>query len=794
MITRGKYLLPIFLVALLSMCFMISAASADVILGIGDDVNLTCAYNLTTCKVVWVTENCDIAYIRDSGTRQTTITGITSGTTRYYCYYYYYRFGIVDYIDGRPIFGYIKDVLSYSDTVRVYLPPTGITFSATTATMDVNKTGTPVTYSLLPSGADSANKTWSSSNTAVATVNATSGRVSTLQPGTTTITLKVGSALVKSYTLTVTGPKCYITDAILSTRSISLNRNIQFEVYNAATNTLYASTIYTSGAVLWKCTQMGAFYVVAYVKDNETGTVTSMQSATFQVTKLEPEGFATGVTLSAQTTSLRKCITLTGTVGGTVGGWEACLDVIDCATTEVVFSTGYGHTLIADFTAQAMGTYQGLLHVRCLTTNILTTLQSLPFTITEMVPESYITGISLNITKCLYGQPITVTLQVHAGCEYRTSIDVFDRVSGRCIDSTDRTTGKTTYTLLCPEKGLQLYVLGYVECGDTGLVTTQASALFQVVDTYANPLSISSVTYQSGGLFAHGLFNAQYATLPYIWKIGVSGTQGGCLYRYWVYANNDELVKTSDYQASNICYYAVMEHPPVNTSINGTFHVRVKAEVLNENGVTTTLYSSWTDSSNTFSVSRYYYASAIKLDTYQYSIEVGDTLQFNPTVLPSNTSFPTVYYMKKGGDFRAASISDQGLLVAQQPGKVDIYITTLDFTRSACTYVQVEVTPINVDLPLLPASLKTIEAEAFMRSNFTQLRIQNETTTIHDRAFQDCKSLSRIIVPPSVVSIGSDVFTGCSNIMVICVAGSISATYCEVNDIPYKTVNADELR
>ena len=68
---------------------------------------------------------------------------------------------------------------------------------------------------------------------------------------------------------------------------------------------------------------------------------------------------------------------------------------------------------------------------------------------------------------------------------------------------------------------------------------------------------------------------------------------------------------------------------------------------------------------------------------------------------------------------------------------------------------------------VLPSSLTMIEAEAFMRTAASVVCIQDNVTTIGERAFYESSSLRQVYIPASVTFIGEDAFAGCSSALVI---------------------------
>lgn len=56
--------------------------------------------------------------------------------------------------------------------------------------------------------------------------------------------------------------------------------------------------------------------------------------------------------------------------------------------------------------------------------------------------------------------------------------------------------------------------------------------------------------------------------------------------------------------------------------------------------------------------------------------------------------------------------------------------------------------------------------------------------SIGDSAFANCRFLSEIIVPDSVISIGDHAFPGSPRVVVICPQGSFAAAWADAHGIP----------
>lgn len=73
-----------------------------------------------------------------------------------------------------------------------------------------------------------------------------------------------------------------------------------------------------------------------------------------------------------------------------------------------------------------------------------------------------------------------------------------------------------------------------------------------------------------------------------------------------------------------------------------------------------------------------------------------------------------------------------------------------------------------------------------------KVKLPENLLTIEDRAFYKCRNLAEITIPASVTMIGSEVFTGCSDKLVITVeAGSYGEVWARTCGYAYQ-VNGQE--
>jgi hypothetical protein len=78
------------------------------------------------------------------------------------------------------------------------------------------------------------------------------------------------------------------------------------------------------------------------------------------------------------------------------------------------------------------------------------------------------------------------------------------------------------------------------------------------------------------------------------------------------------------------------------------------------------------------------------------------------------------------------------------------------------------------------------------RIGATNIKVPDGTTTIQDKAFQDCISLTHVSIPDSVTSIGSDAFEDCTSLANVNIPNSVTSigTYafwgCSCDESVYK--------
>ena len=104
--------------------------------------------------------------------------------------------------------------------------------------------------------------------------------------------------------------------------------------------------------------------------------------------------------------------------------------------------------------------------------------------------------------------------------------------------------------------------------------------------------------------------------------------------------------------------------------------------------------------------------------------------------------------------------------------------------RSATIHYGYELVPDFI----LPASLTTIETEAFAGGAFTCVQLPEVTTVIGSRAFAGCPNLSYIYIPGATETIAEDAFSGVSGLTILGRSDSYAKTYAQQNGILFVAV------
>ena len=204
-----------------------------------------------------------------------------------------------------------KNGYAASCTVTVKQTPTSVTLSKTSATISKGSTLT-LSATVAPSNAENKTLTWSSSNTAVATVNS-SGKVTAKSGGTATITAKTANGKTASCKITV---RVYPTAIKLSKTSgtIDVGKTLTLKAtYTPSDTTVKTLTWSSSNTKVATVNSSGK----VTAKKVGTATITAKTSnGKKAVCKITVKKFPTKVTLSKTSAKIRlgKTLQLKATV------------------------------------------------------------------------------------------------------------------------------------------------------------------------------------------------------------------------------------------------------------------------------------------------------------------------------------------------------------------------------------------------------------------------------------------------------------------------------------------------
>ncbi|MCD7727180.1 MAG: leucine-rich repeat protein [Ruminococcus sp.] len=145
-------------------------------------------------------------------------------------------------------------------------------------------------------------------------------------------------------------------------------------------------------------------------------------------------------------------------------------------------------------------------------------------------------------------------------------------------------------------------------------------------------------------------------------------------------------------------------------------------------------------------------------------------------VLPNENKY--WYMVQDDGTAEIAAYTGSATEI-EIPSEVDGYIVTSigTFAFDQCT---------SLTSVIIPDSVTSIGTSAFIDcTSLTSVTIGDSVTSIGSYAFAYCDSLSSLTIPNSVTSIGNNAFYDCDNLVIYCYSGSYAEQYAIENDIEY---------
>lgn len=157
----------------------------------------------------------------------------------------------------------------------------------------------------------------------------------------------------------------------------------------------------------------------------------------------------------------------------------------------------------------------------------------------------------------------------------------------------------------------------------------------------------------------------------------------------------------------------------------------------------------------------------------------GNIHPLSAQLLPVGTTDEVKWHSSDNAVVRYAS----GCVFALSCGTATLTATVGDTLRASCTVTVVPAwgTP---DLTL-PASLRQIDAEAFLALPVKVVLCPNGLESINSRAFAHCTALTQIYIPASVTVIADDAFSGCTNLVIFGTSASPAQTFAQTHGYPF---------
>ena len=120
-------------------------------------------------------------------------------------------------------------------------------------------------------------------------------------------------------------------------------------------------------------------------------------------------------------------------------------------------------------------------------------------------------------------------------------------------------------------------------------------------------------------------------------------------------------------------------------------------------------------------------------------------------------------------------IDDYELSASEDDDNITVTVRCAGLTAS-CTVAKKSALKLEPDF-ILPASLTTLQDEAFAGCGFTFVSIPEGLTGISDRAFANCEKLKYIIIPSSVEYISKTAFSGVTGLTIYGASGSYAEAF-----------------
>ena len=109
--------------------------------------------------------------------------------------------------------------------------------------------------------------------------------------------------------------------------------------------------------------------------------------------------------------------------------------------------------------------------------------------------------------------------------------------------------------------------------------------------------------------------------------------------------------------------------------------------------------------------------------------------------------------------------------------------------QNTASDVQTGILNAYAEILTLPEDLTQVESEAFHGTTAQVVFFPDGISSIGNQAFAACTDLQYAVIPAVNVTFGENIFTGCTNLILVGPLGGAAYDYAQANDIPFAVLN-----
>ena len=164
-----------------------------------------------------------------------------------------------------------------------------------------------------------------------------------------------------------------------------------------------------------------------------------------------------------------------------------------------------------------------------------------------------------------------------------------------------------------------------------------------------------------------------------------------------------------------------------------------------------------------------------ELSACSFRLFIGEKPNISPVMNEDLSTEKTIEELKEAFvDGRGVKYSKDGRKLLKAPGKLSGAYSVKEGTRIICDWAFSYCRSLSEIV--IPTSVTSIGDSAFYGcDSLSEIVIPSSVTSIGDRAFSWCRSLSEIVIPSSVTSIGDSTFYGCDSLSKIVIPSSVTS-------------------